>query len=116
MANRMCEECQSYFSKDSDPEALQECENCGRTLCAPGTSTSPCLVIELRKKDVVLRGGKEQNYGYLCRACVQADFKGCTCCGGLYHCKEGGDVITKSGISYGFHCGTCRHANFKKSE
>ena len=22
----------------------------------------------------------------------------------------------QSGISYGFHCGTCRHANFKKSE
>ena len=93
----MCEECNAYFSKDSNPEALGECENCGRTLCAPGTSTSPCLVLDLRKEEVMLRGGKEQNYGYLCTACVQGDFKSCSSCGALYHCREGGDVITKSG-------------------
>ena len=44
----------------------------------------------------MLRGGKEQNYGYLCTACVQGDFKSCSSCGALYHCREGGDVITKS--------------------
>ena len=64
----------------------------------------------------MLRGGKEQNYGYLCTACVQGDFKSCSSCGALYHCREGGDVITKSGMNFGFYCGTCRHAQFRKSQ
>ena len=59
------------------------------------------------QEEVLLRGGKEQNYGYLCTACVQGDFKSCSSCGALYHCREGGDVITKSGMNFGFYCGTC---------